>query len=158
MSNHHSATVTRADVVAEARRWIGTPYVHQARQRGVGCDCAGLIGGVALALGLVPPQWWEQHFDPEFGGYARVPDGDALLGIAPRFMTAIEPSQAGPGDVVLIRWRRDPQHFGLVADHPAGGLSVIHAASQHGRVLEQGLGEAWRRRTVAAYRLPGVQA
>lgn len=149
---------TRAEVVAEARRWIGTPYVHQGRQRGIACDCAGLIGGVAVALGLLPADWWETAFDPEFAGYARVPDGDALLHIAARFLTPIEPAQAGPGDVVLIRWRRDPQHFGLVADHPEGGLSVIHAASQQGRVLEQGLREAWQRRMVGAYRLPGVAA
>ena len=33
-------------VVAAARRWIGTPYVHQASARGAGADCLGLIRGV----------------------------------------------------------------------------------------------------------------
>ena len=33
-------------VVAAARRWIGTPYRHQAATRGAGCDCLGLIRGV----------------------------------------------------------------------------------------------------------------
>jgi NlpC/P60 family putative phage cell wall peptidase len=33
-------------VVAEARLWIGTPYVHQASVRGAGCDCLGLLRGV----------------------------------------------------------------------------------------------------------------
>ena len=33
-------------VVAEARRWIGTPYVHQASSFQAGCDCLGLIRGV----------------------------------------------------------------------------------------------------------------
>ncbi|MDG1118150.1 MAG: peptidase, partial [Flavimaricola sp.] len=31
-----------ADVVATARGWIGTPYLHQASCRGAGCDCLGL--------------------------------------------------------------------------------------------------------------------
>ena len=30
-------------VVATARAWIGTPYVHQASVRGAGCDCLGLL-------------------------------------------------------------------------------------------------------------------
>ena len=33
-------------VVEAARGWIGTPYVHQACIRGVGCDCLGLIRGL----------------------------------------------------------------------------------------------------------------
>ena len=36
----------RARVVAEARMWIGTPYVHQASALGAGCDCLGLVRGV----------------------------------------------------------------------------------------------------------------
>ncbi|RMD91745.1 MAG: peptidase, partial [Alphaproteobacteria bacterium] len=39
-----------AEVVAEARRWLGTPYVHQASQRGAGCDCLGLLRGIWRAL------------------------------------------------------------------------------------------------------------
>ena len=33
-------------MVAEARAWIGTPYVHQASVRGGGTDCLGLLRGV----------------------------------------------------------------------------------------------------------------
>lgn len=33
-------------VVAEARGWVGTPYVHQASARGAGADCLGLVRGV----------------------------------------------------------------------------------------------------------------
>ena len=36
----------RAEIVAAARSWIGTPYRHQASLRGVGCDCLGLLRGV----------------------------------------------------------------------------------------------------------------
>ncbi|MEM6579602.1 MAG: peptidase, partial [Pseudomonadota bacterium] len=38
------------DIVAEARRWIGTPYRHQASCLGAGCDCLGLLRGVWRAL------------------------------------------------------------------------------------------------------------
>ena len=43
-------SVTRADIVAEARAWIGTPYRHQASLKGVGCDCLGLVRGVWRAV------------------------------------------------------------------------------------------------------------
>lgn len=33
----------RADVVAEARTWKGTPYQHKGRVKGVGVDCGGLL-------------------------------------------------------------------------------------------------------------------
>ena len=36
----------RNRIVCEARRWIGTPYRHQASLKGVGCDCLGLVRGV----------------------------------------------------------------------------------------------------------------
>lgn len=32
-----------ADIVAAARGWIGTPYLHQASLKGVGTDCLGLV-------------------------------------------------------------------------------------------------------------------
>lgn len=43
-------TLAREEIVAEARRWIGTPYRHQASLCGVGCDCLGLLRGVWRAL------------------------------------------------------------------------------------------------------------
>lgn len=33
-------------IVATARGWIGTPYLHQASVRAAGADCLGLIRGV----------------------------------------------------------------------------------------------------------------
>ena len=35
-----------ARALAEARRWIGTPYQHQASVLGAGCDCLGVLRGV----------------------------------------------------------------------------------------------------------------
>ena len=61
----------RAAVVAEARRWVGTPYRHQASVRGAGADCLGLVRGVWRALrGAEPvavppygPDWAEAGRD-----------------------------------------------------------------------------------------------
>ncbi len=45
---------TRAAIVVTARLWIGTPYLHQASLRGIGCDCLGLLRGV-----------WRDLYGPE---------------------------------------------------------------------------------------------
>ena len=50
----------RETIIAEARAWIGTPYLHQASTPGAGCDCLGLVRGVWRALrgaepATVPP-------------------------------------------------------------------------------------------------------
>ncbi len=45
----------RARVVAEARAWIGTPYLHRASLKGEGADCLGLVRGVwRSAVGAEP--------------------------------------------------------------------------------------------------------
>ena len=46
--------MNRQDVVTAAREWIDTPFHHQARLKGVGVDCVGLVIGVARELALVP--------------------------------------------------------------------------------------------------------
>ena len=46
----------RAAVVALARAWIGTPYVHQASAKGQGTDCLGLIRGVYRELHGADPE------------------------------------------------------------------------------------------------------
>lgn len=40
-----------ARIWAEAQQWIGTPFRWQGRIKGVGCDCKGLLAGVAAACG-----------------------------------------------------------------------------------------------------------
>jgi NlpC/P60 family putative phage cell wall peptidase len=40
------------DIVSAARGWLGTPHHDQASVKGVGCDCAGLVAGVARECGL----------------------------------------------------------------------------------------------------------
>ena len=93
--------ITRAAVVAEAREWIGTPYHHQATQKGVGADCGGLVAGVAMALGIVPPTWWRDTFEPAFGGYGKQPFNGLLARVCESFMVRVHDEPA-PGDVLLL--------------------------------------------------------
>lgn len=140
---------TPAQVAAEARAWIGTPFSHQGRSREAGVDCVGLVIAVARALGLVLP-------DFDVTGYGARPDGSSLRAACDEHMTQVDAPQMG--GVVLMAWSGGPpQHLGLVADHPLGGCSLVHADGRRARcVVEQRLVFTRAMRLVAAYRLPGV--
>jgi NlpC/P60 family putative phage cell wall peptidase len=142
--------ISGEDVVAEARRWLGTPYCHQASCRGGGTDCLGLLRGTWRTLlgtepELVPPytQDWSEP-----GGQ------EDLLAAARRWLLPKEGSGCDPGDVLVFRMRAGlvAKHVGIaatVAAHP----TFIHAYSGHG-VVETALSEPWARRVVARFTFP----
>ncbi len=133
--------------VDEARRWIGTPYVHQASCRGAGCDCLGLLRGIWRALyGREPeaippytPDWSEPQRD------------ETLWRAALRHLDPCPPGDPAAGDVLLFRMRATgvAKHLGLAAQTPSGA-SFIHAYSGQG-VIESPLSAPWRRRIVARF-------
>ena len=143
---------TRAQVVQTARSWIDTPYHHQARLKGVGVDCVGLVIGVGRELGMCAPD-----FDVE--PYARTPDGSSLMHQAGGLMRRLpRATELQPGMVIVVALGGEPQHLGILAEYRHGGLSIIHAASnaQPGRVIETRLMFSRTMRFVAAFELPGV--
>lgn len=143
---------TRTDVVAAARAWLGTPFHHQGRLQGVGVDCVGLVIGVARTLGLVAPD-----FNVE--AYPRMPDGKSLMHLVHLHMRGLAVDEAmQPGDVVVVRFDADPQHLGILGNYRHGGLSIIHAAAEPGRVIETRLLFSQTMRFVQAFALPGIEA
>jgi len=145
-------TVSRAEAVAAARGYVGTPFQHQGRAPGVAMDCAGVLICVARELGIVEPTF-------DVTGYGRRPDGVSLLAECDRWMTRIARRDMQPGDVIVVRHEHDPQHIGILGDYLHGGLSMIHALGTpdgRGRVIEHRLDAGTLSRFIAAYRLPGV--
>ncbi len=146
--------VTRSDVISEARSWIGTPYVHQHRAKRHGVDCIGLVIGVCRELGVVAP-------DFDVNGYARKPDGQTFLSRCSEYMDPVVPEDAKPGHMLVLSFRREPQHMGILADYLYGGFSLIHAYGStdgKGRVEEWNL-HADRKafRPLAVFALRGVE-
>src|SRR6478735_8699691 len=128
-----TAEVARAEaIVACARRWIGTPYRHQASCRGAGADCLGLLRGV-----------WREVVGPEpeaVPSYTRdwsePGRSEDLLAAAGRNLLPVVAAEAGPGDVVVLRMRETgiAKHVGILARSPRGDATLIHAYSGHGVV------------------------
>ncbi|MGH1465762.1 MAG: NlpC/P60 family protein [Cognatishimia sp.] len=136
--------------MAEARRWIGTPYVHQSARQGAGTDCLGLIRGIWRCLyGQEPeqvPAYSRDWSEPE--------SVERLWQAAQRHLLSKELRDAAPGDVLLFRMRssRVAKHMGLQAKIGAQA-SFIHAYSGHS-VLESPLSRPWARRIVARFAFP----
>lgn len=136
-------------LVAAARVCLGTPFHHQGRVAGVGCDCAGLVLIAARAIG---------HHPPDSEGYGRMPKDGLLRDAVEQYL--VPAVDIAPGTVVLMQFETDvePRHVAIVGDHPAGGLSLIHAYAPARRVVEHALDAAWQARIVALYTLPDLHA
>ncbi|MGV6803714.1 MAG: NlpC/P60 family protein [Ruegeria sp.] len=141
---------TRQDIVAEARSWLGTPYVHQASTKGAGTDCLGLLRGVWRAvLGCEP------EAVPVYSMDWSEPQGEERMWAAAR-RNLIERARdhLEPGCILLFRMRETgvAKHLGIVSE--AGAVPrFIHAYSGHG-VVENALSDPWRRRVVACFHFP----
>lgn len=138
--------------VAEARRWIGTPYVHQASTRGAGADCLGLVRGVWRALHGTEPEALPAYT----ADWGEVGGVELLQAGAQRHLLAVGPDEALlPGQVLLFRMaeRAIAKHLGLLS-LGGGAPRFIHAYDRHG-VVESPLSEPWRARIAARFRFPG---
>jgi NlpC/P60 family putative phage cell wall peptidase len=142
-------TVTRDDIVALARQWLGTPYHHQASRKGVGCDCLGLVRGVWRELFGSEPEQPE----PYSADWAEATGTEAMLLAARRHFNERALEDLRPGDVVVFRIRtgRMAKHAAVVS---APG-HMIHA--QEGvPVSEVPISHWWRRRIAGVFAFPGV--
>ena len=141
-------TIKRRDIVASARAWVGVPYRHLGRDRS-GVDCAGLIVNVAHDFGFTVK---------DNRAYSNQPKAQTLLAPAERQMWRIERDRIIPGDIVVL-WAWDPnepQHFGIIGDHPHG-VTVIHAFSKFSKVTEQSWNAFWNKHFSRIYNLPGTE-
>ena len=134
----------RAEVIAEARRWIGTPWVPAGAERGVGANCLGLLAGVARNVGL---EALAAAFAPYRGHGAPPALKTLLLGLR-RHLEPVPRAAARPGDILLFDLGAGLRHVALLS---APG-TVLHAHQAQGRVVEQRL--VWP--VHSAYRIPGL--
>lgn len=150
-----SPVTTGLDIVAAARSWLGTRFLHQGRLKrsgstAGGVDCLGLLVGVAAELRLC------DSAGKTLTGFDRVdyghnPERYTLQSALETLLTPIPCDAIQPGDVALMTLERSPQHVGIISDHP-DGLGLIHAYASARKVVEHRLDESWRRRIIAAYR------
>lgn len=111
----------RAAVVSEALTWLGTPWRHAARLKGVGVDCANLPIACYAACGLIedfnPPPYprdWHVHMREE-----------RIVPVIERFGREIELGTEQAADLLVFRIGRVYSHCAIVVEP---GLLGVHAA------------------------------
>lgn len=113
----------RARVVAEAMTWLGTPYGHRQRLKGLRVDCAQILAAVYEAAGVIEPidlgeyptQWHLSHTRElylewlERAGAWLIPSADAL-----------------PGDIGVWKYGLTHSHGGIVVEGGADPV-ILHS-------------------------------
>lgn len=124
-------------LVTAARQYLGVPFRHRGRTAR-GLDCVGLGWRAYADLGVVLP---------DLRQYGREPRDERLLKAIKAALG--EPVGFGPtaelqpGDVPLFDYNDEPHHVGIVGWLAYGALSLIHADSIVGEVVEHRLDDAW---------------
>ena len=136
-------------IVACARGWIGTPYVHQASLKGAGCDCLGLLRGVWRELtGEDGEQLPAYSFD-----WAEASGVESLRAALLRYADSIARENIAPGDIALFRMRpRGPAKHCAIVARGADTLTLIHSR-QNKRVSEEPFTRFWRSHLAFAFRV-----
>ncbi len=137
-------------IVEVARSWLGTPYLHQASLKHVGCDCLGLVRGVWRDVYGAEPET-----PPAYSSdWAEASSIEAMADAARRHCVEIPCTDVHPGDLLLFRWRDylPAKHAGILS----GTDTMIHA--QEGAcVSEIHLSPWWIKRLAYAFRFPNVK-
>ena len=145
-------TVTRTQIVEEARTWLDVPWRHQGRDRN-SVDCAGLLECVGKNLGLIT------YTGPK--DYRRESQGLKFLR---HFSLAgcrlKSTNQAKDGDILIFRIKVAvyPRHCGIMSTK----YNVPHFIHSYGvprwrKVVETELEGIWDDEFIVCYEYPNVE-
>ena len=140
---------TRAELIREARRWIGTPYTPSGAHRGVGVNCVGFLCGAARDCGL--DGLWSVFVPYEH--IARPETRLSLRKALTEHLTKIDVQRAREGDLLLFDRGGGPTHLGMITEWNDRRQYLIHACDVEGKVFEFRL--TWRPHM--AFQIPGIE-
>lgn len=142
--------VTAKQIVSQARTWMGTPFHHQARLKGKGCDCLGLIVGVVDELELKDKTGQLLASYDEIT-YSKLPDGARLIAKLQSVLKEVPKAKKKPGDLGLFEIGGNPQHLAILSDYE-GGIGMIHCEARTRKVVEHRLDDEWDKRLIKVFR------
>jgi NlpC/P60 family putative phage cell wall peptidase len=133
-----------SELIEAARHYLGTPFTHQGRMRGVGVDCVGLVACAAADAGIELPDVPRS--------YGRTPDGSLERELARYCERVLHVGLVQPGDLLLFRiYSLRPRHVAIVTQ--AEPLAMIHAYQGADTVAEHLVDDWWRARLHSVWRL-----
>lgn len=141
----------RDAIVDEATSWLGTPFLHQARVKHEGVDCAQFVLGVGINTG----QWTEEQANsikPYPENIHLTNDMSMILGYMEQFgCVAKAKNRKTYGDILVFQIGDSIAHIGILLEDNY----MIHAIGRPvGRVTICGLQAQWAKRLFGCYRFP----
>lgn len=111
-----------AEIAAVAEGWVGVPFRWQGSVK-AGCDCKGLIAGIAREAGR------PEATDPELvaGDYGGKVDTRRIRATLERLFDRVPTSDRQPGDLLLLRLDGKAQHLAIYAPQPGKPDRAIEA-------------------------------
>lgn len=134
--------ITREQFIEELRKWIGTPFHHQGRWKGLGVDCAGLIVMPLAELGIT------EILKADNRTYQRKAGHKMLLERLTMVADQIPREDIRLGDIMLFTIYKYPQHVAI----KSYGDDIIHVTEDYG-VIEEAIDDMWEKRFAGAFRL-----
>lgn len=124
----------RAQIVAEAQKWLRTPYHHRARVLGAGVDCSMLLAEVYEGAKLIehvepdyPPDWHLHRSEELYIDWLLRCGGVEIEG----------PPQ--PGDVAVWRFGRTFSHGAIVVAWPTVIQAYLSRNVEYASALDEPL-------------------
>lgn len=117
-----------AVAAVEAQEWCGTKFLWQQSVKGLGCDCKGLVAGVARECGFSEAQ--SVHaLARDYSDRKPVPSVRLRAGLDEvfdrvEFDRNAPTASIQPGDVLLMVMKGRPDHLAIVGPQ---GATAIHA-------------------------------
>lgn len=123
-------------IIAEAKKWIGTPYRYGGDEIGVGADCSGFVLKVyENVTGIKIPRVSRQQAE---------------------FCKTLKKSDVEMGDLIFFATGKDPDrvsHVGIIVDDD----HFIHASSSKGVVISKLDNSYFVKRFKKYGRVPGME-
>jgi NlpC/P60 family putative phage cell wall peptidase len=142
--------MTRDDIVLCAYTWENTPYHHQAGVKGVGVDCAYLVGKVAEEVGAIK-KFKVEPYSVEWHWHSKE---EKMCEIVESFGAYEVPYDVyKPGDILAFQYGRVCSHLGILVTPD----KFIHAHIKTGRVIVNSLSGEFLERLKRVYRFPNLE-
>lgn len=139
-------------IVSAARSYKGVRFCHRGRSHRA-LDCAGLVWISYKDCGVTLGDFRLYSKEPSAHGASLTDYVSQALG-SPVAVAPVKQGSLQVGDIVVMRFEREPHHMGIITDYPYGGLALIHACGHNNKVVEHRLSDDQVKRITHVFRRP----
>lgn len=140
---------SRKQVVDKAREYLGTPFQHQGRVKGISCDCVGLPLMIGQELGMIDKTGALIN-GQDSADYGPQPFDNGVHEEVKRRCMEKSITDLKEGDLVTIKMPTVACHVGIISRLYVGTrdecLGLIHAYTPAGKVVETVLSPIMRQK------------